>query len=39
MVRLASRIEPEWLLEAASDDLGEVDALEWNEPGRSASTG
>lgn len=34
VVRLASAIEPEWLLEAASDDLGEVDALEWNADGR-----
>jgi ATP-dependent helicase HrpB len=29
-VRLASRIEPEWLLEVAPDDLGELDALQWN---------
>jgi ATP-dependent helicase HrpB len=34
VVRLASAIEPEWLLETASDDLGEVDALEWNEEAR-----
>ena len=34
VVRLASAIEPEWLLEAATDDLGEVDALEWNEAAR-----
>ncbi|MCC6335399.1 MAG: ATP-dependent helicase HrpB [Myxococcales bacterium] len=34
VVRLASAIEPEWLLESASDDLGEVDALEWNQDAR-----
>ncbi|MEW5741370.1 MAG: ATP-dependent helicase HrpB [Myxococcota bacterium] len=33
-VRLASAIEPEWLLESASDDLGEVDAIEWNQDAR-----
>ncbi|MDP2272708.1 MAG: ATP-dependent helicase HrpB [Archangium sp.] len=31
VVRLASRVEPEWLLEVAPDSLGEVDRLEWNE--------
>lgn len=30
-VRLASRVEPEWLLEVAPDSLGESDGLEWNE--------
>lgn len=34
VVRLASAIEPEWLLEASSDDLGEVDALSWNADAR-----
>ncbi|MEW6435146.1 MAG: ATP-dependent helicase HrpB [Myxococcota bacterium] len=34
VVRLASAIEPEWLLEIAGDDLGEVDALEWNADAR-----
>jgi ATP-dependent helicase HrpB len=34
VVRLASAIEPEWLLEAAGDDLGEVDALVWNAEAR-----
>lgn len=34
VVRLASAIEAEWLLEAAGDDLGEVDALEWNSDAR-----
>jgi ATP-dependent helicase HrpB len=29
-VRLASRIEAEWLLEVAPDELGELDALQWN---------
>jgi ATP-dependent helicase HrpB len=31
VVRLASRVEAEWLLEVAPDSLGEVDRLEWNE--------
>ncbi len=31
VVRLASRVEAEWLLEVAPDALGEVDRLEWNE--------
>lgn len=31
VVRLASQIEAEWLLEVAPDSLGEVDRLEWNE--------
>ncbi len=31
VVRLASRVDPEWLLEVAPDALGEVDRLEWNE--------
>lgn len=30
VVRLASRVDPEWLLEVAPDQLGEVDRLEWN---------
>ena len=30
VVRLASRIDPEWLLEFADDSLGEVNRLEWN---------
>ncbi|HME91962.1 MAG TPA: ATP-dependent helicase C-terminal domain-containing protein, partial [Myxococcaceae bacterium] len=30
VVRLASQVEPEWLLEIAPDELREVDALEWN---------
>ncbi len=30
-VRLASRIDAEWLLEVAPEELGEVDALEWND--------
>lgn len=34
VVRLASAIEPEWLLESTSDELGEVDALEWNQDAR-----
>ncbi len=29
-VRLASKIEAEWLLELDGDQLGEVDALQWN---------
>ncbi len=29
-VRVASRIEPEWLLETFPDDLGELDALQWS---------
>ncbi len=31
VVRLASKVEPEWLLEVAPDSLGEVDRLEWND--------
>jgi ATP-dependent helicase HrpB len=31
VVRLASQIEAEWLLEVAPDSLGEVDRLEWND--------
>lgn len=31
VVRLASRVDAEWLLEVAPDSLGEVDRLEWNE--------
>jgi ATP-dependent helicase HrpB len=34
VVRLASAIEPEWLLEANSDDLGEADELVWNADAR-----
>jgi len=30
MVRLASQVEPEWLLEVAPDELREIDELEWN---------
>jgi ATP-dependent helicase HrpB len=30
VVRLASRIEPEWLLEISPDDLGETDELQWS---------
>ena len=30
VVRLASKVDPEWLLEVAPDELGEVDRLEWN---------
>ncbi len=30
VVRLASKVDPEWLLEVAPDQLGEVDRLEWN---------
>ena len=33
-VRLASKVDPEWLLEVAPDLLGEVDRLEWNESAR-----
>lgn len=29
-VRLASKVEPEWLLELFPSDLGEVDALQWS---------
>lgn len=29
-VRIASQIQPEWLLELSGDLLGDVDALEWN---------
>ena len=29
-VRVASQIQPEWLLELSGDLLGDVDALEWN---------
>ncbi|MFL5322176.1 MAG: ATP-dependent helicase HrpB [Myxococcaceae bacterium] len=31
LVRIASQIEPEWLLELFGDELTDVDALEWNE--------
>lgn len=34
MVRIASRIDAEWLLEANPDALGEVDRLEWNDSAR-----
>jgi ATP-dependent helicase HrpB len=34
VVRLASRIDPEWLLEQPGDLLGEVDQLEWNASAR-----
>ncbi len=34
VVRLASAIEPEWLLEQPGDLLGEVDQLEWNASAR-----
>lgn len=34
VVRLASRVEAEWLLDVAPDSLGEVDRLEWNESAR-----
>jgi ATP-dependent helicase HrpB len=34
VVRLASKVDPEWLLEVAPDLLGEVDRLEWNESAR-----
>jgi len=30
VVRLASQIEPEWLLELFPDDITDVDVLEWN---------
>ena len=30
MVRLASQIEPEWLLELFPDEISDLDALEWN---------
>jgi ATP-dependent helicase HrpB len=30
-VRIASRIDAEWLLELSDDQLGEVNALQWNE--------
>jgi ATP-dependent helicase HrpB len=30
VVKLASRIEPEWLLERFIDDIKEVDTVEWN---------
>jgi ATP-dependent helicase HrpB len=33
-VRLASAVEAEWLLEVAPDELGELDALEWNATGQ-----
>lgn len=29
-VRLASKVEPEWLLDLFPDDLGELDAHQWN---------
>jgi ATP-dependent helicase HrpB len=31
VVRLASQVQAEWLLDLAGDALGEVDALEWND--------
>ncbi len=34
VVRLASQIQPEWLLELPGDQLGESDALEWNADGK-----
>lgn len=34
VVRLASKIDAEWLLETNPDALGEVDRLEWNESAR-----
>ncbi|MFO0594025.1 MAG: ATP-dependent helicase HrpB [Myxococcaceae bacterium] len=34
VVRLASQVEPEWLLDVAPDAVGEVDRLEWNESAR-----
>jgi len=33
-VRIASQIQPEWLLELSGDALGDVDALEWNADAR-----
>jgi ATP-dependent helicase HrpB len=33
-VRLASRIDAEWLLEVGADDLGELDELQWNATSR-----
>jgi ATP-dependent helicase HrpB len=34
VVRLASQVEAEWLLDVAGDSLGESDALEWNDAGK-----
>ncbi|MCA2981837.1 MAG: ATP-dependent helicase HrpB [Myxococcaceae bacterium] len=34
VVRLASQVEAEWLLDVSGDALGESDALEWNEGAR-----
>jgi ATP-dependent helicase HrpB len=33
-VRIASQVQPEWLLELPGDQLGEVDAVEWNAEAR-----